>query len=120
MHRIKATAVTATQLPIVRFHPSFSTITPIVKVEIAVPRYAIEFKNPDTVDTLPTFSNRSASIFTNNVFTAIIDAVITAKKMTVSTMEPFFTNQIPMRAISAIPKKTTDAITSLSPHFLKT
>ena len=120
MHNIKATAVTATQLPMVRFQPSFSTITPIVKVEIAVPRYAIEFSNPDTVATLPTDSNRRANIFTNNVFTAIIDAVMTANRMTVSTMELPFTKQIPMRDIFAIPKKTTDAITSLSPHFLKT
>ena len=71
----------------VMFQPNFSTITPIVKVDTAVPRYAIEFKNPDTVDTLLCCSNRRGSIFTNNVFTAIIEAVIRANRTMVRIME---------------------------------
>ena len=86
-HAASAPAVSMTQLPIVTFHPSFSTITPIVKVDTAVPRYAAELRNPDTVDTLPIFSNRRGSILTNSVFTAIMAAVVTANRNTVSTIE---------------------------------
>ena len=48
-----AAAVIISQPKIVLFHPEDSTIIPMVNVEIAVPRYAIEFKNPDTVAALP-------------------------------------------------------------------
>ena len=53
IHTTSARNVITTQLPIVTFQPFRSTRTPIVKVDTAVPTYAMPFMKPDTVDTFP-------------------------------------------------------------------
>ena len=84
---ISAKNVMPSQLKIVFSHPVCCTSMPIVNVEIAQPRYAIEFKNPETVETLPAFSNLKGRRFTKMVFTAIMDAVMTDNNITVSSKD---------------------------------